>query len=654
MGTSTIPAVKTMPVFTEATLDARIPSGPIEQKWEKHKFEMKLVNPANKRKYTVIVVGTGLAGASAAATMAELGYNVKSFCYQDSPRRAHSVAAQGGINAAKNYQNDGDSVFRLFYDTVKGGDYRAREANVYRLAEVSTAIIDQCVAQGVPFAREYGGMLDNRSFGGAQVSRTFYARGQTGQQLLLGAYQALSRQIAAKKVEMHPRTEMLDLIVVDGRARGIVVRDMVTGAIESHFADAVVLATGGYGNAYYLSTNAKGCNTTAIWRAYKRGAYFANPCFTQIHPTCIPIAGEEQSKLTLMSESLRNDGRIWVPRKADDKRNPNDIPDSERYYYLEERYPAFGNLVPRDVASRAAKKVVDDGFGVGELKNGVYLDFADAIKRLGKPVITDRYGNLFDMYENITGENPYDVPMRIYPAVHYTMGGLWVDYNLMSTVPGLFVIGEANFSDHGANRLGASALMQGLSDGYFVLPYTIGNYLAQTKLDKISESHASAQAVQLQVSDQVKRLLSIKGKRTVDSFHKELGHILWEYCGMGRTDEGLRRALELIPALRGEFWENVIVPGSANDLNQALEKAGRVADFLELGELMVLDALHRTESCGGHFREESQTPDGEALRDDENFAYVGAWQYAGDDQTPILNKETLAFEYVKLTQRSYK
>ncbi len=654
MGTSTIPAVKTMPVFTEATLNAGIPSGPIEQKWEKHKFEMKLVNPANKRKYTVIVVGTGLAGGAAAATMGELGYNVKSFCYQDSPRRAHSVAAQGGINAAKNYQNDGDSVFRLFYDTVKGGDYRAREANVYRLAEVSAAIIDQCVAQGVPFAREYGGMLDNRSFGGAQVSRTFYARGQTGQQLLLGAYQALSRQIAAGKVEMHPRTEMLDLIVIDGRARGIVVRDMVTGAIESHFADAVVLATGGYSNAYYLSTNAKGCNTTAIWRAYKRGAYFANPCFTQIHPTCIPIAGEEQSKLTLMSESLRNDGRIWVPRKADDKRNPNDIPDSERYYYLEERYPAFGNLVPRDVASRASKKVVDEGFGVGELKNGVYLDFADAIKRLGKAVITDRYGNLFDMYENITGENPYTVPMRIYPAVHYTMGGLWVDYNLMSTIPGLFVVGEANFSDHGANRLGASALMQGLSDGYFVLPYTIGNYLAQTKLDKVSDSHAGVKEVETQVADQVKQLLNIKGKRTVDSFHKELGHIVWEYCGMGRTEEGLRQALAKIPALRAEFWENVIVPGSGNDLNQALEKAGRVADFLELGELMCVDALHRTESCGGHFREESQTGDGEALRDDENFAYVAAWQYAGTEQAPILNKEPLNFEYVKLTQRSYK
>ncbi len=654
MGTSTVPAVKTMPVFTEATLDPGVPSGPLEEKWEKHKFEMKLVNPANKRKFTVIVVGTGLAGGSAAASMAELGYNVESFCYQDSPRRAHSVAAQGGINAAKNYQNDGDSVFRLFYDTVKGGDYRAREANVYRLSEVSMSIIDQCVAQGVPFAREYGGMLDNRSFGGAQVSRTFYARGQTGQQLLIGAYQALSRQIAAGKVTMHPRTEMLDLIVIDGRARGIVTRNMITGAIESHFADAVVLASGGYGNAYYLSTNAKGCNTTAIWRAYKRGAYFANPCFTQIHPTCIPVAGEEQSKLTLMSESLRNDGRIWVPRKADDKRKPRDIPESERYYYLEERYPAFGNLVPRDVASRAAKKVVDDGYGVGELKNGVYLDFAEAIGRLGEKVIRDRYGNLFDMYDNITGEDPYKVPMRIYPAVHYTMGGLWVDYNLMSTIPGLFVIGEANFSDHGANRLGASALMQGLSDGYFVLPYTIGNYLSQAKLAKVDATNATSKEVQRDVEDRVKRLLNVKGNRTVDSFHKELGKIMWEYCGMGRTDEGLRKALELIPALRAEFWENVNVLGSADSLNQALEKAGRVADFMELGELMCFDALHRTESCGGHFREESQTPEGEALRDDENFAYVAAWQYSGKDNAPILNKEQLHFEYVKLTQRSYK
>jgi succinate dehydrogenase / fumarate reductase flavoprotein subunit len=643
-----------MPVFTEATLNAGIPAGPIEQKWEKHKFEMKLVNPANKRKFTVIIVGTGLAGASAAATMAELGYNVKSFCYQDSPRRAHSVAAQGGINAAKNYRNDGDSVFRLFYDTVKGGDYRAREANVYRLAENSNNIIDQCVAQGVPFAREYGGMLDNRSFGGAQVSRTFYARGQTGQQLLLGAYQALERQIAAGKVEMHPRTEMLDLIVVNGRARGIVSRDMVTGKIESYLADAVVLATGGYGNAYYLSTNAKGCNTTAIWRAYKRGAYFGNPCFTQIHPTCIPVAGDEQSKLTLMSESLRNDGRIWVPRKADDKRNAKDIPDSERYYFLEERYPAFGNLVPRDVASRAAKVVVDDGYGVGELKNGVYLDFGDAIKRLGEDLIRDRYGNLFDMYDNITGENPYKSPMRIYPAVHYTMGGLWVDYNLQSTIPGLFVIGEANFSDHGANRLGASALMQGLSDGYFIIPYTIGNYLAQTKLEAVNSSNDAVKEAVSQVDGRVNQLLSIKGKRTVDSFHKELGRIIWDYCGMGRNEAGLKHALERLPALRAEFWENVNVLGGKDELNQALEKAGRVADFLELGELMCIDALQRNESCGGHFREESQTPEGEALRDDDNYAYVAAWQYAGDGVAPILNKEPLSFEYVKLSQRSYK
>ncbi|MFZ4662592.1 MAG: fumarate reductase/succinate dehydrogenase flavoprotein subunit [Caldilineaceae bacterium] len=643
-----------MPVFTEATLNAGIPTGPIEQKWEKHKFEMKLVNPANKRKFTVIIVGTGLAGASAAATMAELGYNVKSFCYQDSPRRAHSVAAQGGINAAKNYRNDGDSVFRLFYDTVKGGDYRAREANVYRLAENSNNIIDQCVAQGVPFAREYGGMLDNRSFGGAQVSRTFYARGQTGQQLLLGAYQALERQIAAGKVEMHPRTEMLDLIVVNGRARGIVSRDMVTGKIESYLADAVVLATGGYGNAYYLSTNAKGCNTTAIWRAYKRGAYFGNPCFTQIHPTCIPVAGDEQSKLTLMSESLRNDGRIWVPRKADDKRNAKDIPDSERYYFLEERYPAFGNLVPRDVASRAAKVVVDDGYGVGELKNGVYLDFGDAIKRLGEDLIRDRYGNLFDMYDNITGENPYKSPMRIYPAVHYTMGGLWVDYNLQSTIPGLFVIGEANFSDHGANRLGASALMQGLSDGYFIIPYTIGNYLAQTKLEAVNSSNDAVKEAVSQVDGRVNQLLSIKGKRTVDSFHKELGRIIWDYCGMGRNEAGLKHALERLPALRAEFWENVNVLGGKDELNQALEKAGRVADFLELGELMCIDALQRNESCGGHFREESQTPEGEALRDDDNYAYVAAWQYAGDGVAPILNKEPLSFEYVKLSQRSYK
>lgn len=647
-------SVKTMPVFTEATLNAGIPSGPIEEKWEKHKFEMKLVNPTNKRRFTILVVGTGLAGASAAASMAELGYKVKSFCFQDSPRRAHSVAAQGGINAAKNYRNDGDSVFRLFYDTVKGGDYRAREANVYRLAELSCNIIDQCVAQGVPFAREYGGMLDNRSFGGAQVSRTFYARGQTGQQLLLGAYQALARQISLGAVEMHPRTEMLDLIVIDGRARGIVTRDLISGKVESHIADAVVLATGGYSNVFYLSTNAKGCNTTAIWRAHKRGAFLANPCFTQIHPTCIPVAGEEQSKLTLMSESLRNDGRIWVPRDPSDRRPAANIPDKDRYYYLEERYPSFGNLVPRDVASRAAKVVVDDGYGVGELKNGVYLDFTDSIKRLGEHVIRDRYSNLFDMYANITGEDPYKSPMRIYPAVHYTMGGLWVDYNLMSTVPGLFVIGEANFSDHGANRLGASALMQGLADGYFILPYTIGNYLAQTKLEKVGVDHGACKQAELEVSDQIKRFLEIKGKRTVDSFHRELGKIMWEYCGMGRNERGLQRARQQIPALRAEFWENVNVPGSGDSLNQSLEKAGRAADFFDLAELMCVDALHRTESCGGHFREESQMADGEAKRDDENFAYAAAWQYAGEGNAPILNKEPLEFEHVKLTVRSYK
>lgn len=656
MASTTSPAVtvKQMPTFTEATLDSGIPAGPLEEKWEKHIFNMKLVNPANKRKFTIIVVGTGLAGAAAAASFGELGYNVKSFCFQDSPRRAHSIAAQGGINGAKNYRNDGDSVYRLFYDTVKGGDYRAREANVYRLAQISNNIIDQCVAQGVPFAREYGGMLDTRSFGGAQVSRTFYARGQTGQQLLLGAYQALSRQIAAKTVEMHPRTEMLDLIVINGHARGIVVRDLITGKIESYVADAVVLATGGYSNVYYLSTNAKGCNTTAIWRAYKKGAYFANPCFTQIHPTCIPVAGEAQSKLTLMSESLRNDGRIWVPRKADDKRNPNDIPESERNYYLEERYPAFGNLVPRDVASRAAKAQVDAGFGVGELKNGVYLDFASAIKRLGEHVIKERYGNLFDMYDNITGENPYKVPMRIYPALHYTMGGLWVDYNLMSSIPGLFVLGEANFSDHGANRLGASALMQGLSDGYFIIPYTMGNYLAQTKLDKVTTDHPAFKEAEYAVDDQVKRFLQIKGKRSVDSFHRELGKLMWDYCGMGRTAEGLTHVLEKIPQLRAEFWENVTVPGAGADLNQELEKAGRVADFFELAELLCIDALHRNESCGGHFREEFQTADGEALRDDEHYAYTAAWEYTGEGSSPILNKEPLTFESVKLSQRSYK
>lgn len=654
MATTVTPDVRTMPTFTEATLDARIPDGPIEEKWDKARFEMKLVNPANKRKFNIIVVGSGLAGASASATLGELGYNVQCFCYQDSPRRAHSVAAQGGINAAKNYHSDGDSIYRLFYDTVKGGDFRAREANVYRLAEVSNNIIDQCVAQGVPFAREYGGMLDNRSFGGAQVSRTFYARGQTGQQLLLGAYQALERQIHLGKVKMFPRTEMLDLIVIDGKARGIVVRDMITGQIESHLADVVILATGGYSNAFYLSTNAKGCNTTAIWRAYRRGAYFANPCFTQIHPTCIPASGEHQSKLTLMSESLRNDGRIWVPRKAGDNRAPAQIPESERWYYLEERYPAFGNLVPRDIASRAAKTVVDDGHGVGELKNGVYLDFAEAINRLGEKVIRDRYGNLFDMYENITGENPYQVPMRIYPALHYTMGGLWVDYHLQSTIPGLFVIGEANFSDHGANRLGASALMQGLADGYFVVPYSVGHYLASEKLEPVKDSMDAVRDATYEVQSYVKRLMQINGKRTVTSFHRELGQIMWNYCGMERTAAGLQKALELIPALRQEFWENVRIPGDSNDLNQTLELAGRVADFLELGELMVRDALHREESCGGHFRGEHQTPDGEALRDDDNFAYVGAWQYTGEGSDPLLNKEPLNFEYVPLTQRSYK
>jgi succinate dehydrogenase / fumarate reductase flavoprotein subunit len=656
MATPTQPEVKigAMPKFTEATLDAGIPSGPIQEKWDKHRFEMKLVNPSNRRKFNIIIVGSGLAGASAAATLAEQGYNVECFCYQDSPRRAHSVAAQGGINAAKNYRNDGDSIFRLFYDTVKGGDYRAREANVYRLAQVSNNIIDQCVAQGVPFAREYSGLLDNRSFGGAQVSRTFYARGQTGQQLLLGAYQALERQIGQGTVKMFPRTEMLDLVVINGRARGIITRDMVTGKIEAHIGDAVVLATGGYSNVYYLSTNAKGCNTTAIWRAYKRGAFFANPCFTQIHPTCIPPSGEHQSKLTLMSESLRNDGRIWVPRKLGDTRPPNQIPEEERYYYLEERYPAFGNLVPRDIASRAAKRVVDEGYGVGPLKNGVYLDFADAIKRLGKKLVQERYGNLFDIYKSITGEDAYEVPMRIYPALHYTMGGLWVDYNLMSTIPGLFVIGEANFSDHGANRLGASALMQGLADGYFVVPYTLGNYLAQVKLDKVDLTHVAFKETEAEVTSRLNHLLGIKGKRTVSSFHRELGQVMWEKCGMGRTEASLKEALRRIPEIRAEFWENVNVPGESADLNQNLEMAGRVVDFMELAELLCLDALHRNESCGGHFREEYQTDEGEALRNDENFAYAAAWQYTGDDNPPLLNKESLTFEYVKLSQRSYK
>jgi succinate dehydrogenase / fumarate reductase flavoprotein subunit len=635
-------------------LNARIPGGPLERKWDRHRFEMKLVNPANKRKYTIIVVGSGLGGGAAAATLGELGYNVKCFCFQDSPRRAHSIAAQGGINAAKNYRNDGDSIYRLFYDTVKGGDFRSREANVYRLAEISVNIIDQCVAQGVPFAREYGGLLANRSFGGAQVSRTFYARGQTGQQLLLGAYQALERQVRAKTVTMYPRTEMLDLVVIDGRARGIVTRDLVTGKIESHVGDAVVLGTGGYGNVFYLSTNAKGSNATAIWRAYKRGAAFANPCFTQIHPTCIPVSGEHQSKLTLMSESLRNDGRVWVPKQQGDKRPPSQIPESERDYYLERKYPSFGNLAPRDIASRGAKEVCDEGRGVGESGLGVYLDFADAIKRLGENVIRERYGNLFEMYERITDENPYKVPMRIYPAVHYTMGGLWVDYNLMSTIEGLHVIGEANFSDHGANRLGASALMQGLADGYFVLPNTIGDYLATARPAKVDASHPAFREAEARIGERTKKLLAIDGKRTVDSFHRELGRIMWDYCGMARNDAGLRKALELIPPLREEFWRNVNVPGSDAHLNQALEKAGRVADFLELAELICIDALHRTESCGGHFREESQTPDGEALRDDEDFAYVAAWEYGGESEPPTLHKEPLVFENVKLSQRSYK
>jgi len=635
-------------------LKAKIPTGPIEQRWDRHRFEMKLVNPANKRKYNIIVVGSGLAGASASAAMAELGYNVKCFCFQDSPRRAHSIAAQGGINAAKNYQNDGDSIYRLFYDTVKGGDFRARESNVYRLAQISLNIIDQCVAQGVPFAREYGGMLANRSFGGAQVSRTFYARGQTGQQLLLGAYQALLREVATGKVIMFPRTEMLDLIVIDGSARGIVTRNLITGKIETQIGDAVVLGTGGYGNVFYLSTNAKGSNCTAIWRAHKRGAAFGNPCFTQIHPTCIPVSGEYQSKLTLMSESLRNDGRIWVPRKKGDTRPPNQIPEGERDYYLERKYPSFGNLVPRDVASRNAKSVCDERRGVGEHGLGVYLDFADAIRRLGKPGIRERYGNLFDMYERITGENPYEVPMRIYPAIHYTMGGLWVDYNLMTTIPGLFAIGEANFSDHGANRLGASALMQGLADGYFILPYTVGDYLASAKLPKVDTSHPSIRNAATCIARQTNRLLEIRGKRTVTSFHRELGRLLWDHCGMARNEAGLKMALGRVPELREEFWNNVNVLGGGEELNQALENAGRVADFLELSELMCLDALHRNESCGGHFREEFQTPDGEALRDDGHFSYVAAWEYAGTGKQPVLSREPLNFEHVHPAQRSYK
>jgi succinate dehydrogenase / fumarate reductase flavoprotein subunit len=635
-------------------LEANIPSGPLAQKWDKHRFELKLVNPANKRKFDVLVVGSGLAGASAAATLAELGYGVKCFCYQDSPRRAHSIAAQGGINAAKNYPNDGDSVYRLFYDTIKGGDFRAREANVYRLAQVSGNIIDQCVAQGVPFAREYGGLLDNRSFGGAQVSRTFYARGQTGQQLLLGAYQALARQIGLGQVKMFPRTEMLDLVLIDGHAKGIVVRDLVSGQVSSHAGDAVVLATGGYGNVFFLSTNAKGCNVTATYRAYKKGAAFANPCYTQIHPTCIPVSGENQSKLTLMSESLRNDGRVWVPKTKGDKRAPSQIPDSDRDYYLERKYPSFGNLAPRDISSRAAKEVCDQGRGVGPGGLGVYLDFADAIGRLGEAKIRERYGNLFEMYERITGEDAYHAPMRIYPAVHYAMGGLWVDYNLMSNIPGLFVLGEANFSDHGANRLGASALMQGLADGYFILPYTIGHYFVTAKRPKPATSHAEFKKAEAEVQALTQRLLSIRGRRTVLSLHRELGKLLWEECGMARNDAGLKRALERIPALREEFWANVNVTGGPGELNQGLEYAGRVADFMEFAELLCLDALTRRESCGGHFREEFQTEEGEAKRDDEHFAFVSAWEHQGSGKPPLLHKEPLVYEEVHMSTRSYK
>ncbi|MBI5833274.1 MAG: fumarate reductase/succinate dehydrogenase flavoprotein subunit [Armatimonadetes bacterium] len=635
-------------------LNAHVPSGPIESKWQRHQFDMKLVNPANKRKYNVIVVGSGLAGGAAAASLGEMGYRVDCFCFQDSPRRAHSIAAQGGINAAKNYQNDGDSVHRLFYDTVKGGDFRAREANVYRLAELSANIIDQCVAQGVPFAREYGGTLDNRSFGGAQVSRTFYARGQTGQQLLLGAYQALSKQIAAGTVQMHARTEMLDLIVIDGAARGIVTRDLVTGETKSWLADAVLLCTGGYSNVFYLSTNAIGCNATAIWRAYRRGAGFANPCYTQIHPTCIPQSGDYQSKLTLMSESLRNDGRIWVPKQAGETRTADKVPEGERDYYLERLYPSFGNLCPRDIASRRAKEQCDAGRGVGPGGGGVYLDFAEAIGRLGRRTVEQRYGNLFEMYERITGEDPYTVPMRIYPAPHYTMGGLWVDYNLMSTIPGLHVLGEANFSDHGANRLGASALMQGLADGYFVAPATLGHYLASTKLAKVDLDHPEVKRTEEEVANRTRRLLDNPGKRSAMSFHRELGALLWEKCGMARNREGLTEALRLIPQLREEFWNDVTVPGTGESLNQSLERAGRVGDFFELAELLCRDALEREESCGGHFREEYQTEDGEAQRRDDLFAHAAVWEYAGEDKAPIRNTEQLDFEYVKPAQRSYK
>ncbi|MFN4122922.1 MAG: fumarate reductase/succinate dehydrogenase flavoprotein subunit [Flavobacteriales bacterium] len=637
------------------TLDAKIPPGPIAEKWTKYKSSIPLVNPANKRNIEIIVVGTGLAGASAAATLGEMGYKVKAFCFQDSPRRAHSIAAQGGINAAKNYANDGDSVHRLFYDTVKGGDYRSREANVHRLAEVSTQIIDQCVAQGVPFAREYGGLLDNRSFGGVQVSRTFYAKGQTGQQLLLGAYSALSRQVGKGSVKMYARHEMLDVVLIDGKARGIIARNLITGKLERFFGHAVVLATGGYGNVFFLSTNAMGSNTTAIWKAHKKGAFFGNPCFTQIHPTCIPVSGDHQSKLTLMSESLRNDGRIWVPKKKDDPRKPTDIPEEERDYYLERRYPAFGNLVPRDIASRAAKERCDAGYGVGPSKMAVYLDFADSIKRLGKNVIEARYGNLFEIYEKITGEDPYSTPMRIYPAVHYTMGGLWVDYNLMTTVPGLYATGECNFSDHGANRLGASALMQGLADGYFVLPITIGDYLSkEIKTPAIPTSHEAFEQAEKNVQDIIQRLMKVKGKEPVEHFHRKLGKIMWEYCGMARNAEGLQKAKKMVQELRADFWKNVFIPGSADELNPELEKALRVADFLELGELMIDDAYNRNESCGGHFREEYQTEDGEALRDDNNYAYVAAWEYKGENQPEVLHKEQLVFENVKLVQRSYK
>ncbi len=635
-------------------LDSKIPGGPIESKWERHKFESKLVNPANRRKFTVICVGTGLAGASASAALGELGYNVHTFCIHDSPRRAHSIAAQGGINAAKNYRNDGDSIYRLFYDTVKGGDYRAREANVYRLAEVSVDIIDQCVAQGVPFAREYGGLLDNRSFGGAQVSRTFYARGQTGQQLLLGAYQSMMRQVEAGTVKLFVQREMLDVVVIDGQARGIITRNLVTGAIERHAADAVLLCTGGYGTVYYLSTNAVGSNVTAAWRAHKRGALFANPCFTQIHPTCIPVSGEQQSKLTLMSESLRNDGRVWVPKSATDTRHPEDIPEADRDYYLERRYPSFGNLVPRDVASRASKAVCDEGRGVGDSGLSVYLDFADAIHRLGRDTIAQRYGNLFDMYQKITDDNPYEVPMRIYPAVHYTMGGLWVDYNLMSTIPGLHVLGEANFSDHGANRLGASALMQGLADGYFVIPYTLGHYIASAALPKVSADHAAFADAEHNVQERITRLLSVRGSKTPRELHRQLGRVMWDKVGMGRTRESLQEALAEIPRLRDEFWQNVSVPGEPTNLNQSLEYAGRVADYLEFAELLALDALERNESCGGHFREEYQTPEGEAQRDDEHFAHAAAWEFTGVGQTPVRHTEPLAFEHVKPSQRSYK